>query len=61
MIAKDMITSILQGWVMRHPCTEGEWWHAQNLLGDVLGWPEWYGEEVAKISKSLDDESRSKT
>ena len=26
-----------------------EWWYAQNLLGNILGWPRWYEELIEEV------------
>lgn len=50
---KDVIIQRIRNWAMRHPCSYDSWWNAQNLLGDVLGWPEWYAEEMMDLYSKM--------
>lgn len=44
---KDNI-AILNKWVENHPCDRETFWHVQNAIGDLLGWPKWFIEWSAK-------------
>lgn len=46
---KTQIENKIRKWRKSHFPNQEEWWYAQNLLGDVLGWPDWF----FKLSQEL--------
>jgi hypothetical protein len=43
------ISETLPVWLQNHPCNRETFWHVQNAIGDIVGWPEWYTKLVTKM------------
>jgi len=41
-LTKKEVIKRFEIWDFNHPCTKDEYWHAQNAVGDILGWPNWW-------------------
>ena len=47
----DQVKKRVIGWRKTHFPNSEEWWYAQNLLGDVLGWPQWYSDFINSVKE----------
>lgn len=36
-------------WSNNHPTTYDEMWYVQSAIGDILGWPDWWGKIVKSV------------
>src|SRR3989304_3319940 len=48
-IIRKRVEEELPKWMSTHPCTDEEFWHVQNAIGNIVRWKKWYSNFISKI------------